>query len=138
MAGNHEINNVQEEISTAKWSGDTMGEARRETERVWRMRRRERQRANRRRSGRPAKAGKEMIGAGEVLGAISRCHESMEAQAIMIGKMVAAQDTLGAQTTNIVGAMEQRIAAVEAGMRVIRAVQAADASQTDEIGRAHV
>jgi hypothetical protein len=74
-----------------------------------------------------------MFGAGEVLEAIARCHESMEAQAIMMDKIVAAQDTIGAQTTNIVGAMEQRIAAVEAGMRGIRAVQAADASQTDEM-----
>ena len=48
VAGNHEISNVQGEISSGKLSSDTMGEARRETERVRRMRRRERQRANRR------------------------------------------------------------------------------------------
>ena len=106
FAGDHEINNVQGGISTGKLSSDTMGEARRETERVRRMRRRERQRANRRRSGRPAKAGVETAGVGEVLEAAGRCHAKMEEQAAVVGKIAVTQDAIGGQMVKIVEAME--------------------------------
>ena len=140
VAGNHEISNVQGEISTGKLSSDTMGEARRETERVRRMRRRERQGANRRRSGRPAKAGVEMAGVGEVLGAVGRCHAKMEEQAAGVGRIAVTQDAIGGQMVKIVEAMEpilKRIAALEVGMRGVREVQTAGASQADDVS-AHV
>ena len=67
VAWHHEIKTVSEEISGGKSSGETMEEARRETERVRRAQQRDRQRANRRRPGRPAKAGVGMPGAGEAM-----------------------------------------------------------------------
>ena len=136
VAGNHEINNAQERTSTGKCRDETMEEARRETERVRRARQRDCQRANRRRSGGPAKAGMGILGVREALEAIGKCHAAMEEQATVLEKIVAIQDVIGGQTTQIMLAMEpilKRVAAVEAGLRGVCEVQAAGASQADDV-----
>ena len=136
MAWHHEIKTVPEEISGGKGSDETMEEARRETERVRRARRRDRQRANRRRPGRPAKAGVGALGVDGVLEIIRKWDAAMEEHQAALVKIVECQDTLGGQMTEIALAIEpilRKIAVVEAGLRGVREVQVADASQADDI-----
>ena len=138
MAWHHEIKTVPEEISGGKGSDETMEEARRETERARRARRRDRQRANRRRPGRPAKVGVGALGADGVVEIIRKWDAAMVEHQAALVKIVEYQDTIGGQMTGIALAIEpilRKVAVVEAGLRGVREVQVADASQADDISR---
>ena len=67
---------------------------------------------------------------------IKKWDAAMEEQHAVLGKIAAIQDTLGGQTTEIALAIEpilRKVAVVEAGLRGVREVQVADASQADDM-----
>ena len=69
---------------------------------------------------------------------IGKWDAAMEEHRAALVKIVECQDTLGGQMTEIALAIEpilRKVAVVEAGLRGVREVQVADASQADDISR---